>query len=352
MRELLEYQSDRIEAVLAKQEAPGRITGGAVTPHRIRFEVLPAAIGARIPTIEGLAEELAAALDAPEVRVVWRGAAMQVEVPREDPRPVLLLPLLRGLRNVPPVTAVLGVADDGAPLMVRLPSPEVGHVLAAGAPGAGKTALLRTMALSLALRHPHRRELGLVLVGQDLGDLGALPQSTRSVVVRVEEALEASESLVRLMERREQQGESEPPVIVFVDELTDLTVVGGSEAERRSTQLLQWGREVGIHVVAATAQPTGLAGLLGDGLFPVRVVGKVADVEEARVASGWRGTGAERLLGQGDFVAVAEGRLFRFQAAYVSPGEMAEAAGALQQERRRVAAPESTVIAAPGPLGS
>ncbi|MCX8066937.1 MAG: DNA translocase FtsK, partial [Anaerolineae bacterium] len=95
MRRMLEYQADRIEAVLAQHRIPARVTGGIVTPRWIRYEVLPA-LGTRIGAVTGLAEELAAALDAPSVRVARRGAVIAVEVPREDPRPVRLLPLLRG----------------------------------------------------------------------------------------------------------------------------------------------------------------------------------------------------------------------------------------------------------------
>jgi DNA segregation ATPase FtsK/SpoIIIE-like protein len=52
------------------------------------------------------------------------------------------------------------------------------------------------------------------------------------------------------------------------------------------------------------------------------VVGKVTSPEDARVATGWRGTGAERLLGRGDFIVVAEGQVQRFQAAYITPEEV------------------------------
>jgi S-DNA-T family DNA segregation ATPase FtsK/SpoIIIE len=149
MRQMLEYQADRIEAVLAHHKVPARVTGGTVTPRWIRFQVVPA-LGARIASITGLAEELAAALDAPTVRVARQGATIAVEVPRDDPHPVRLIPLLRGMRNVPPVTAVLGIAEDGVPLLIRLPSPDVAHILVAGTTGSGKTALLRAMVLSLA----------------------------------------------------------------------------------------------------------------------------------------------------------------------------------------------------------
>jgi len=335
MRRMLEYQADRIEAVLAQHRVPARVTGGTVTPRWIRFQVLPP-IGARISRIKGLAEELATALDAPTCRVARQGAAVMIEVPRQDARPVRLMPLLRQLRDVPRVTAVLGLADDGAPLLIRLPSPDVAHVLVAGTTGSGKTALLRTMVLSLACRHPYRGELALVLVdpkGRAFADLEGLPQLARPVVTRPEEVVEALGSLVRLMERRDLARESEPPVVVFIDELTDLMMVGGAEAERRLTRLVQRGREAGIHVVAATQKPTAaVIGSLVKANFPVRLVGKVTSAQDARVATGWPGTGAERLLGRGDFIAVAEGKVYRFQAAYISSDEVAELVAALTAE--------------------
>ncbi|MBN1953820.1 MAG: DNA translocase FtsK [Anaerolineae bacterium] len=334
MKQVLEFQADRIEAVLAQHKAPGRVTGGVVTPRWVRFQVLPA-LGARISRIRNLSEELATALDAPNVRVARQGAAVQVEVPRQDPQPVYLIPLLEGLRDVPPVTAVLGLADDGTPLLIRLPSPDVAHILVAGTTGSGKTALLRTMVLSLALRHPRRGDLLLVLIdpkGRAFADMAELSQLSRPVVSRVEEAVESLGSLVRLMEQRDRKGLNAPPVVVVIDELTDLMMVGGREAEQRLTRLLQRGREAGIHVVAATQKPTAaVIGSLVKANFPVRLVGKVTSAEDARVASGWRGTGAERLMGRGDFIAVAEGQLFRFQAAFVQPGEVAEIVKLLRQ---------------------
>ncbi|HEY74683.1 MAG TPA: DNA translocase FtsK [Thermoflexia bacterium] len=336
MREMLEYQANRIEAVLAQHRVPGRVTGGRVTPRWIRFQVMPA-MGARISRIKNLAEELAAALNAPTCRVARQGAAVMVEIPRDDPKPVRLLPLLRTVADVPPVTAVLGIDDEGIPLLIRLPSPDVAHILVAGTTGSGKTALLRTMVISLALRHPRRGHLALVLIdpkgGRAFGCFERLPHLVRPVVRGAEEAVVALEDLVRLMERRDRTGDSRPPVVVFIDELADLMMVGGREAERYLTRLVQRGREAGIHVVAATQKPTSaVLGSLVTANFPVRLVGKVATAQDARVATGWSGTGAERLTGRGDFIAVAEGRLFRFQAAYVSPEEVRELVEGIRQQ--------------------
>jgi S-DNA-T family DNA segregation ATPase FtsK/SpoIIIE len=71
-------------------------------------------------------------------------------------------------------------------------------------------------------------------------------------------------------------------------------------------------------VIACTQKPTATAvGSLIKANFPVRVVGKVTSAEEARVAAGIGGTGAEKLAGRGDFVVVAGGNILRMQAAYL-----------------------------------
>jgi len=349
MRKKLEFQADRIEAVLSLHKVPARVTGGTVTPRWVRFQVLPA-VGARISRIKGLHEELAAALDAPDCRVSRRGAAVAIEIPRDDPQPVRLLPLLRQLtspspfppneedargENIPPTTAILGLAEDGAPLLIRLPSPDVAHILVAGTTGSGKTMLLQAMILSLAMTNapsPYQgegRALTLVLIdpkGHAFSLFAGLPHLARPVIQDTRETTEALHSLVRLMERRGQNGRTTPPpVIVVIDELADLLMVGGKPVQHALTRLTQRGREAGIHIVAATQKPTAaVLGPLIKANFPVRLVGRVTSIEDARTATGWSGTGAERLMGRGDFLAVAEGRVIRFQAAHISPAEIRE----------------------------
>jgi S-DNA-T family DNA segregation ATPase FtsK/SpoIIIE len=343
MRRKLEFQADRIEAVLALNKVEARVAGGTVTPRWVRFQVMPA-VGARISKIKNLSEELAAALDAPACRVSRRGAAVAVEVPRDDPQPVRLLPLFRQLNaddgDIPPVTAILGLAEDGAPLLIRLPSPDVAHILVAGTTGSGKTVLLQTMILSLAMANPAplaplparngHGEGGVALVLVDpkayaFGLFEGLSHLARPVVQDVEEAAEALKSLVRLMERRGpcDQGSGQPRIVVVIDELADLLMVGGKDVQWALTRLTQRGREAGIHVIAATQKPAAsVLGSLIKANFPVRLVGRVTSVEDARTATGWSGTGAERLMGRGDFLAVAEGRVIRFQVAHVSPAEI------------------------------
>jgi S-DNA-T family DNA segregation ATPase FtsK/SpoIIIE len=358
MHERLEFQSDRIEAVLSLHKIPARVTGGTVTPRWIRFQVLPM-IGTKISKIKGLNEELAAALDAPNWRVSRRGATVDVEVPRDDPMPVRLLPLYRqldeedvgarGSGSIPSATAVLGLAEDGAPLLIRLPSPDVAHILVAGTTGSGKTVLMQTMILSLAMSNPAPSPfqsgelasgLRLMLIdpkGYAFGVFQGLPHLARNVIREAGEAAEALQSLVHLMEKQGEQAETirrtgTVRVVVVIDELADLLMVGGKEIQWALTRLTQRGREAGIHIIAATQKPSAeILGPLIKANFPVRLVGRVTCASDARTATGWSGTGAERLMGRGDFLAVAEGRVMRFQAAHVSPEEIREVVSYLTQ---------------------
>jgi S-DNA-T family DNA segregation ATPase FtsK/SpoIIIE len=337
MKDKLELQANRIEALLMLHKVPARVTGGSVTPRWIRFNVLPA-MGARISKIRNMNEEFAAALNVPSCRVSRRGAAIAVEIPRDDPRPVRLLPLFHQLvgdqEPIPPITAILGLGEDGTPLLIRLPSPDVAHILVAGTTGSGKTVLLQTMILSLAMINPPSA-LALVLIdpkAHALTPFDRLPHLPRPVVCDASDAIQVLGGLVRLMERRTlpAQAGGRPHVVVFVDEFADLLMVGGDPVRRALTRLTQRGRQAGIHVVAATQKPTAaILGPLVKANFPVRLVGRVTSAEDARTATGWSGTGAERLLGRGDFLAVAEGRVSRFQAAHVSLAEIEETVAGL-----------------------
>ena len=334
MRRVLHFQADRIELVLNSHKVPARVTGGKVTPRLVRFQV-STPLGVKVKRVAGLAEEIALSLGAPSCRVYRQGPEIQVEVPRSEGQTVHLLDLCRRLARqapggretapaVPPVTAVLGLDPEGVPLLLRLPSPNVAHVLVAGTTGSGKTALARTMAASLAL-HNHQRQLQLVLVdpkGRGLACLAGLPHLLLPVVTDSDEALRVLRRLVAEMERRDEAGRSEPRLVVVVDELADLVQVGGREMEAALTRLTQRGREAGIHLVACTQKPTAaVIGSLVKSNFPVRLVGSVASPEDAKVATGLAGTGAERLLGQGDFLVVAKGQVTRLQAAYLGAAE-------------------------------
>jgi S-DNA-T family DNA segregation ATPase FtsK/SpoIIIE len=333
-RRELEAKADAIEMVLHEHKAPARVTGGHVTPRWVQF-LLQTNPGVKISRVESLSREIAVALGAPTARVTTQGNAVRIEVPRNDPQPLKLLPLCARIppSRIPFGTAVLGLADDGAPLLIRLPSPEVAHVLVAGTTGSGKTALMQTIIMSLALLN-HRRQMQFVLIdpkGRAFEPMARLPH-LRPIVTEPDQAVQALSDLVNLMEQRDRSRVTDPRVIVAIDELADLVQTGGPAILEGLGRLVQRGREAGIHVVGATQKPSSaVIGPLVKANFPVRLVGHVVSAEDARVAAGVGGTGAERLTGRGDFVAVYGPGLIRFQAAYVAVSEIEASVGQLAQ---------------------
>ena len=332
----LDMQADRIEAVLARHKVQGHIQGGVVTPRFIRFQ-LATQIGTKINKVAALAEEIAMALDKREARIYRQGDAINIEVPRAKAEPIRLLPLCNCLPMVPPVTAVLGVDQNGAPLLLRLPAPDVAHVLVAGTTGSGKTALTRTLLTSLAM-HNRQQEVQLVLIdpkGRGFGALARLPHVLGEIVADTTAAIERLRWLVQEMERRDRAHVSKPVLVVAVDELADLLQTGGNMVEAMLTRLSQRGREAGIHLVACTQKPT--AALIGGAMkanFPVRLVGAVASRDEARFAAGVADSGAEKLEGKGDFLLVAKGEVVRFQAAWLGAEDLAQIAAKLSEGGR------------------
>jgi S-DNA-T family DNA segregation ATPase FtsK/SpoIIIE len=156
-------------------------------------------------------------------------------------------------------------------------------------------------------------------------------------------AAEVLALLVSEMEQRDLRRRSTPRIVVFIDELADLMMVGGKKVERPLTRLAQRGREAGIHLVACTQRPAAsVIGGLVKSNFPVRVVGSVASAEDAKVAAGLPKTGAERLLGKGDFLVVARGEQLRVQGAYASATDIRRAVARLQNRRSNPSASAPT----------
>jgi S-DNA-T family DNA segregation ATPase FtsK/SpoIIIE len=329
MRRLLNFQANEIEKVLAGHKVASRVVGGTVTPRTVRFQ-LTTRIGTRLATIRALSEEIALSLGAQSCRIVRDGGALHIEIPRPEPAKVPLLDLCRRLAFVPPCAPLLGVDQAGTPLLLNLASPDVAHALICGTTGSGKTALARAMALSLAFHNP-QRSLQLLLIdpkGRGFESLAGLPHLLCPPITDISECLERLTWLVQEMERRDAAHSNSPRLVVFLDELADLMLVGGRDLELMLTRLSQRGREAGVHLVACTQKPSvAVIGSLTKANFPARLVGSVTSPEEARLAAGVSGTGAERLLGRGDFLLVHKGQITRFCAAYVSVHEAERVAG-------------------------
>jgi S-DNA-T family DNA segregation ATPase FtsK/SpoIIIE len=183
----------------------------------------------------------------------------------------------------------------------------------------------------------HRRQLQFVLIdpkGRAFDSLQGLPHLLKPAVTQPDEALASLMEMVRLMEVRDRTRVTDPHIVVVIDELADLVQSGGSGILDSLSRLVQRGREAGIHVVGATQKPSSsVLGPIVKANFPVRLVGRVTSTEDARVAAGVGGTGAEKLTGRGDFIAVTGPGTIRFQAAYIGPHEMADVTQQLKNGR-------------------
>jgi S-DNA-T family DNA segregation ATPase FtsK/SpoIIIE len=333
----LNLQADQIEMVLAQHKLPAQVAGGTVTPSVVRFN-LNLAPNVKLNRLAALTEEIALALGTSNVRVQRDGGMVQIEMPRDDREAVSLARLCRQLDITPAATAVLGLDGMGNPLLLRLSSPSIAHVLVAGTTGSGKTALVRSMLLSLA-RFNRSSDLRLVLIdpkGRGLESLADLPHLLYPVVRETADAIAALNKLVSHMERRDAEQDNRPRVVVAIDELADLLQNGGKHVEQPLMRLVQRGREAGFHVIAATQKPSSkvMSGIVKSN-FPTRLIGKVASPEDARTASGIGGTGAEKLRGHGDFLLVAEGQTIRFQSAFASRDDARDLLGAMRVPSRR-----------------
>ncbi len=323
----LELQSQQIERFLSHHQLSASVTGGAVQPRSIRFDLAtPLAQGWE--RLRGLTHELKSALNVPDIRLSAEDGQLRLHIVRPEEPPVVLLDLLPLLPDLPPITAMLGLAEDGRPILLDFDNPDVTHVLTAGMTGAGKTMLLRTLALSLALKN-RQSQLQLLIIDPEtaasrksyaiLEPLSFLPHMLAGISYRLEEAVETLEFLRGEMAYRRQQETTTPTIVVLIDKADHLLEAGQRPVSDALTELLQYGAAAGIHLVLSTERPeTAVLDNVLRANLPVRLVGQTRTPQEAQAAAGMADTNAQYLLGQGDFLAVVGGAMTHFQAAYIS----------------------------------
>lgn len=326
-KRILDLMGDRIERTLQARGALARVTGGSEGHRVIRFD-LALHSQTRPQAVKALADDLALALRVPRARIAQDDAGLFLEVAHPQPSDVYLLSLL-SKKPLPAGCALLGVQADGTPLLARLASPDIAHILVAGTSGCGKSVLLRTIAASLILSNTPDT-LSIVAIDPKGRTFPANFQCAHLLRGRVitdhAESLEVLRSLVALMEARDKRRESTPTLAVIVDELADLVMSASAGVEQQLIRLAQRGREAGLHLIGATQRPSAaiLSGLMRAN-FPLRLVGRTVTPEDSRIAAGRGAVGADKLTGRGDFLAVTGGDVVRFQAAFVSVNDLQRA---------------------------
>jgi len=282
----------------------------------------------KVSKVTALAPELNEALGVP---VRFDDMPLSIEVQRPDPQILQLIDLWPMLTKSAPATGLPMVSGQGvingrlSPALINLAHPNTPHALVAGTTGSGKTALLCTLILSAAVMRGPAQLAMVVIDPKAVGfrTLYGLPHLAAPIVTEATEGVAALRAVVGELERRKSLGMSEPDkrILVVIDELVDLMAVAGPEVEALLQRINQVGRELGIHVIAATQHPTAAAvGSVLKANFPVRIVGRVNSADDAKVAIGVYGSGAESLPGMGSFL-VRNGRTHRIQAYHAGKEE-------------------------------
>lgn len=310
--------SDRLEAALAKHQIHCRVLGGRRNEFGLSLLLQPAD-GINPDRVFAARNIIRAAMRSNSISMAQNGAIIEVL----DAKPysgdaIWLSGLIDKYNELPPYHAIAGLRDDGTPLAVNLTSTATPHMLISGTTGSGKTVLAHTIITSLtALNKPHA--LNVVVLDPKGGDRRFLANISHHMPMPVAETPDeqflALERVVQIMLERK-SGSAMPRIVVYIDEMADTALAGGKAALELLSRIAARGRSAGINIVGCTQNPSSKS--LPEDLrrnLPLRLVGKVSNATEARMASGIANCGAEVLPGKGAFVCVVNGESQRFQAA-------------------------------------
>ncbi|MEA3488933.1 MAG: DNA translocase FtsK [Candidatus Omnitrophota bacterium] len=311
------------------------------------YELEPA-IGTKVNRITSLSDNISLALKSANIRIVaplpGRGT-IGIEVPNDKSEVVLLRDILETMEYSEEDSVLklaLGKDISGTPIITDLT--KMPHLLIAGATGSGKTVCLNGIISSL-LFSSSPDELKFLMVDPKRVELmmfEGIPHLVSPIVTNPKKAAAALNWVVNEMERRyeifaekgvrnisaykQKRGEEEeslPYIIVIVDELADLMMVAQQDVEGAIIRIAQLSRAAGIHMILATQRPSVnvVTGVVKAN-FPARISFKVASKVDSRTVLDTNG--AEKLLGRGDMLLMEPGEtsIIRGQCSLVEDSEI------------------------------
>jgi len=331
---VLQERAKHLLETLRSFKVDGNIHNICPGPVITRYELEPA-VGVKVSRIANLADDIALALKAQDIRIVapipGKGA-VGIEVPNEVTEIVRIKELLKSpdfRETKHSLPMALGKRVDGSPAVVDLT--KMPHLLIAGATGSGKSVCINTIITSLVYSKSPE-DLRFIMIDPkrlELSVYSDIPHLTAPIVVEPKNAAIALNWAVEEMDARykklslvgvrsiaaynehaisrEEEGvEKLPYVVVLIDELADLMVAVSTEIEEPIARLAQMARAVGIHLVIATQRPSVdvITGLIKAN-FPSRMAFKVRSKIDSRTILDMGG--AERLLGYGDMLYLPSG---------------------------------------------
>ncbi len=312
------------------------------------FEFRPAP-SVKVSRILGLSDDLAMTLCAESIRIQApiRGKdVVGIEIPNSQSQIIYLREILESelfQKSSSPLTLALGKDIVGNPFITDLK--KLPHLLIAGTTGSGKSVGVNAMILSLLYKNPPD-QLKLVMIDPKMVEFSIyadIPHLLTPIITDPKKAIGALQSVAKEMERRyslmseykvktidsyneqaENNGvEAFPYLIVVIDELADLMMTGGKEAEFPIARIAQMGRASGLHLIVATQRPSVdvVTGLIKTNL-PSRVSFRVGTKIDSKVILDT--DGAQSLLGRGDMLFTPPGAngLVRLHAPFATEDEI------------------------------
>ncbi len=312
------------------------------------FEFRPAP-NVKVSRILGLSDDLAMTLCAESIRIqapIKGKDVVGIEIPNSQSQIIYLREILESelfQKSSSPLTLALGKDIVGNPFITDLK--KLPHLLIAGTTGSGKSVGVNAMILSLLYKNPPD-QLKLVMIDPKMVEFSIyadIPHLLTPIITDPKKAIGALQSVAKEMERRyslmseykvktidsyneqaENNGvEAFPYLIVVIDELADLMMTGGKEAEFPIARIAQMGRASGLHLIVATQRPSVdvVTGLIKTNL-PSRVSFRVGTKIDSKVILDT--DGAQSLLGRGDMLFTPPGAngLVRLHAPFATEDEI------------------------------
>ncbi|WP_187901468.1 DNA translocase FtsK [Helicobacter pylori] len=312
------------------------------------FEFRPAP-NVKVSRILGLSDDLAMTLCAESIRIqapIKGKDVVGIEIPNSQSQIIYLREILESelfQKSSSPLTLALGKDIVGNPFITDLK--KLPHLLIAGTTGSGKSVGVNAMILSLLYKNPPD-QLKLVMIDPKMVEFSIyadIPHLLTPIITDPKKAIGALQSVAKEMERRyslmseykvktidsyNEQAPSNgveafPYLIVVIDELADLMMTGGKEAEFPIARIAQMGRASGLHLIVATQRPSVdvVTGLIKTNL-PSRVSFRVGTKIDSKVILDT--DGAQSLLGRGDMLFTPPGAngLVRLHAPFATEDEI------------------------------
>lgn len=294
--------------------------------------------------VERMAGALALAAGADNCRVARTPGKVLIEIPKPPQLRKTLAPeRMDALTPRNSASVAVGVATGGKAVWLDLSDPNACHVAIGGATGSGKSVLLHWILYRLARQNAPRAMRMLLLdpKGYELAPFAHLPHLVHRVTSDPSEIARLLESVSLELDRRATTGQTNPRLIVVIDEVKDLVAIDGRIASSMA-RIAQIGRALGVTLIVSTQQPGGKS--LGEALpnLPARLVGRVSSATLTYGATGRSRTMADALLGKGDFLLLtAGGGITRLQVPLIGEQQLRQLPYA---EKVSMFEPESTFV--------